>query len=75
MKLAEKAQFDELKKQLSAQISQILSGHADVVSSGIDLDPEAVYDLLVEPPQKEMGDLALGMFLLAKALKSSPPII
>lgn len=75
MKTAEKAQFDELKKQLSLWISQTLSTHADITAAGVDFSQKSIYDLLVEPPQKEMGDLALGMFILAKALKSGPPMI
>lgn len=33
------------------------------------------YDMLVEPPQVEMGHLAFGCFKLAKALKKAPPQI
>lgn len=35
----------------------------------------AVFDLLVEPPNSEMGDLAFGVFTLAKALRKAPPVI
>ncbi|MFS4459949.1 arginine--tRNA ligase [Bdellovibrio sp. HCB2-146] len=36
---------------------------------------EEIYKALVEPPQSDMGDLAFGCFLLAKALKKAPPAI
>lgn len=75
MKLAEKAQFDELKKQVSAWVSQVLAKNVDINAAGVDASAKAIYDLLVEPPQKEMGDFALGMFTFAKALKQGPPMI
>ncbi len=75
MKTTEKNQFDELKKQLSIWISQSLAKNSDVVSTGIDVGEFSIYEMLVEPPQKEMGDLALGLFVFAKALKAGPPVI
>jgi arginyl-tRNA synthetase len=75
LKLAEKSQFDELKKQLSTWISSVLSQNAEIKTTGLDISESVVYDLLVEPPQKEMGDLAFGLFTFAKALKKGPPMI
>ncbi|HWU44123.1 MAG TPA: hypothetical protein VN132_11815, partial [Bdellovibrio sp.] len=37
------------------------------------LNEDEIYKALVEPPQSEMGDLAFGCFILAKALKKAPP--
>lgn len=34
-----------------------------------------IFGQLVEPPNSEMGDLAYGVFPLAKALKKAPPLI
>lgn len=42
---------------------------------GGDLTVDQVFDLLVEPPNSDMGDLAFGAFPLAKALKKGPPVI
>lgn len=75
MKATEKSQFDELKKQLSAWIHSTLIKNAEICRVGIDISTKAIYDLLVEPPQKEMGDLAFGLFTFAKALKTGPPMI
>jgi arginyl-tRNA synthetase len=36
---------------------------------------EEIYKALVEPPNSDLGDLAFGCFLLAKALKKAPPAI
>lgn len=36
---------------------------------------DEIYKALVEPPQSDLGDLAFGCFLLAKALKKAPPAI
>lgn len=75
MKLAERAQFDGLKKQLSVWINQVLTKNTDVNAAGLDVSEKAIYDMLSEPPQKEMGDLALGLFPFAKVLKQGPPMI
>lgn len=34
-----------------------------------------IYNALVEPPNPEMGHLALGCFIFAKALKKSPAVV
>lgn len=36
---------------------------------------QQVYGFLVEPPQKEFGDLAFGAFALAKVFKKAPPLV
>lgn len=36
---------------------------------------EEIYRSLVEPPNSEMGHLAFGCFILAKALKKAPPTL
>ena len=56
---------DPVRKYLSEKI-QSLFPEADLAS---------VYGQLVEPPNTELGDLAFGCFLLAKAQKKAPPII
>lgn len=40
---------------------------------GTGMDLEQIYDFLVLPPQKGMGDLAFGCFIPAKTLKKAPP--
>lgn len=75
MNVAEKALFDELKKQLSSWISQALAKNTDINTAGLDISEKSIYDALAEPPQKEMGDLAFGLFIFAKALKQGPPVI
>lgn len=56
---------DPVRKYLAQKI-QGLFPEADLAS---------VYDQLVEPPNTELGDLAFGCFLLAKAQKKAPPLI
>ncbi|MBL7543453.1 MAG: arginine--tRNA ligase [Bdellovibrionaceae bacterium] len=56
-------------------MSQALIRNTEFSSAGLDAAATTIYDLLVEPPQKEMGDLALGLFPYAKALKQGPPTI
>lgn len=61
-----KTLFDPIRTRLAELLVPGLEGHLDV---------RAVFDLLVEPPNSEMGDLAFGVFPLAKALKKAPPVI
>lgn len=75
LKVAEKALFDELKKQLSTWIHQVLIKNAEISGTGLDISDKFIYDTLAEPPQKEMGDFAFGLFTFAKALKQGPPMI
>lgn len=75
LKTAEKALFDELKKQLSSWIHQVLAKNTDIMATGLDISEKTIYDTLAEPPQKEMGDFAFGLFTFAKALKKGPPMI
>lgn len=63
--------FDELKKSLASKIFQALSQKWPESP----LSTEDVYQLLVLPPQKEMGHLAFGVFSLAKNFKLAPPLI
>lgn len=42
---------------------------------GHSLSEDEIYKFLVEPPQSDLGDLAYGCFILAKALKKGPPQI
>jgi arginyl-tRNA synthetase len=60
-----RTRHDQIRNFIATQISQI-----DFVAPHLNVDQ--VYDLLVEPPQSEMGDLAFGCFSLAKTLKKSP---
>lgn len=63
--------FDSLKVALAEVIHQSLEGRWP--DSGLSL-PD-IYNLLVLPPQKDMGHLAWGTFPLAKTLKLGPPVI
>lgn len=42
---------------------------------GVQVTPEEIYNALVEPPNTDMGHLAFGCFIFAKALKKSPAIL
>lgn len=66
-----KIMFDKLKLSLAEEIHQGLENRWP--DSGMNI--EAIYQLLVLPPQKDMGHLAWGVFPLAKSLKLAPPII
>ncbi|MBO9667364.1 MAG: arginine--tRNA ligase [Bdellovibrio sp.] len=48
---------------------------AAITKMGHTLSEDEIYKALVEPPNPEMGDLAYGCFILAKALKKGPPQI
>ncbi len=63
--------FDSLKLALAEEIRQALENRWPETG----LSVEAIYQLLVLPPQKEMGHLAWGTFPLAKSLKLGPPVI
>ena len=59
-----------LHDPLRLQVAQILQ---QSLPEGTGLpDLSQLYDALVEPPNPEMGDLAFGCFLVAKALRKSP---
>jgi arginyl-tRNA synthetase len=66
-----KLRIDSLKVALAEEIHQALEKRWPEAG----LDVEGVYQLLVLPPQKEMGHLAWGAFPLAKVLKMAPPVI
>ncbi|MEY4616793.1 MAG: arginine--tRNA ligase [Pseudomonadota bacterium] len=66
-----KLMFDSLRIALAEEIHQVVGSRWP--DAGLTL--ESVYQLLVLPPQKEMGHLAWGTFPLAKALKMAPPMI
>lgn len=61
-----KTLFDPVRTRLAEILVPALEGTMDV---------RQVFDLLVEPPNSEMGDLAFGVFQLAKVLKKGPPVI
>lgn len=61
-----KTLFDPVRKRLAELLLPELQGA---------LDLRGAFDLLVEPPNSEMGDLAFGAFPLAKALRKAPPVI
>jgi arginyl-tRNA synthetase len=75
--------FDELKKEVSLILQKAIesvfpvSGPGSGLGCGLEsgLDVTAIYDLLVTPPQFDMGHLAFGCFPLAKLLKKGPPQI
>jgi arginyl-tRNA synthetase len=58
-----------MKEQLQKKIADSLS---NTIS---DLTYSEIHELIEEPKNKELGDLAFPCFLLAKALKKSPPQI
>lgn len=58
--------FDPVRTRLSELLTPHVQGH---------LSQREIFDLLVEPPDSEMGDLAFGVFPLAKALRKGPPMI
>ena len=61
-----KTMHDSIRKLVAEKISSSLQGAMSV---------REIYDQLVDPPNPEMGDLAFGCFLLAKAQKKAPPMI
>lgn len=63
--------FDSLKVALAEEI--LLALESRWPESGLSI--ETIYQLLVLPPQKDMGHLAWGTFPLAKSLKMGPPVI
>lgn len=48
---------------------------ADLVSAEVDLDKDAIEQLIEIPPRAEMGDYAFPCFQLAKVLKKAPNVI
>lgn len=58
---------DPLKLYISKKIQ------SELTEATLDLGD--IYDQLVDPPNPDMGDLAFGCFLIAKALKKAPPQI
>lgn len=64
---------EPLRLFLSEKIAHILKlNYADVISQHIENE---VYNALVEPPNPEMGHLAFGCFIIAKAAKKSPGVV
>lgn len=63
--------FDSLKVALAEEI--LLALESRWPESGLSI--ETIYQLLVLPPQKDMGHFAWGTFPLAKSLKMGPPVI
>lgn len=64
---------EPLRLFLSEKIAHILKlNYADVISQHIENE---VYNALVEPPNPEMGHLAFGCFIIAKAAKKSPAVV
>jgi arginyl-tRNA synthetase len=66
-----KTMFDSLKVALAEEILRALESQWPETG----LSVEGIYQLLVLPPQKEMGHLAWGTFPLAKSLRLGPPVI
>jgi len=58
----------------SDPLRKLIANKIQIASDGA-LSSEGAYPQLVEPPSSEMGDLAFGCFLLAKALRKGPPQI
>lgn len=61
-----KTMHDSIRKLVAEKIFKSVDGT---------LGLREIYDQLVDPPNPEMGDLAFGCFLLAKAQKKAPPMI
>jgi arginyl-tRNA synthetase len=66
--------FDKLKLSLAKILLQALKAAFSSEDFG-ESHLSEIYDLIVIPPQKEMGHLAFPCFLLAKTLKKAPPQI
>lgn len=72
-----KTLFDPARRRLAEMISPVLqqmqagASGAGASSPGL----TEIFNQLVEPPNSDMGDLAYGVFPLAKALKKAPPLI
>lgn len=69
--------FDALKNQ-TVEIINLAVRDLYIASNLISKEQYSeikVYDLLVEPPQKEFGDFAFGLFILSKVLKKSPAVL
>lgn len=69
-------QFDPLRKLVAETISQAIQkqfGSANLPTETA--STSAIYEALVEPPDKKMGHLSFATFTLAKALKNAPPKI
>lgn len=57
---------DQIRKHLAEVIERASEGKVGI---------NQAYDMLVEPPDSKLGDLAFGCFILAKELKIAPPKI
>lgn len=62
----QKNRIDPLKTELVRLLLPLMEGV---------LTADQVYDLLVEPPNPDMGQFAFGVFPLAKLLKKAPAVI
>ncbi len=63
---------DKIRTKIAGRVTEACS--TSFQSQGVP-SIEEIYHQLVEPPQIELGDLALGCFLLAKGYKKSPILI
>ena len=63
---------DQVRSSLALKIENALTQMPG--GAGL-LTPAQIHDALSEPPNAEMGDLAFGVFQLAKALRLGPPKI
>lgn len=63
---------DPLRKSLTAPLKSVLTEIGYEATGQTEQD---LYNALVEPPNPDMGHLALGCFIFAKALKKSPAVV
>ncbi len=63
---------DQVRSALAERIEKALKSVAPDTQV---MTTAQIHDALVEPPNPEMGDLAFGVFPLAKALRMGPPQI
>lgn len=60
-----------LMKPLNAAIQQVLKA----ANAEVQVTESEIYNQLVEPPNTDLGHLAFGCFILAKAMKKAPPAV
>jgi arginyl-tRNA synthetase len=68
--------FDPIRLSVAEIIFQSLGELSSSTGTAMpDLGVRDIYDSLVEPPNLDLGDLAFGCFVLAKAMRKSPAAV
>ncbi|MFZ3231330.1 MAG: arginine--tRNA ligase [Pseudobdellovibrio sp.] len=65
---------EPLRLSLTAPLLKAIEQVLAAANAEVQVTPTEIYNQLVEPPNTDLGHLAYGCFLLAKALKKSPPM-